>query len=464
MTTSTPDRSPVIQGAHRLAGWHVSMISVGGIIGAGLFVGTSATIAASGPAVLLSYLGAGAIVWCVMLVLGDLTLRHDTRGSFISHIGAVLGQSSGFVTGWSYVFLWVVTGGAQAVAGGMIISDLCGIHPLSGSMGLVAVALLLNMLPVRAYGRSEAVLSILKLVALAAFMVLGVAWMVRTPHAGGQIRENLLGHGGFFPLGTWAVPAVIPMIVQTFTGCEIAFVASVDSADPARNIQRAITRLPFIVLLFYLGSVLMIVCLRPWTQIVPGHSPFLLVMRYLDIPFAESVAIGMTLMAVMSCLNSSKYVVSRILRELAGLGCAPALLARATPGGAPVMAVILTTSLEVLIILSAAWSPSHVYTVLLGASGNLILFCYFMASLACLRIDPMWRRTQILAALCIIIMASLFISIPFYPNLRFEGLIALMIVSMIYASGFIFKLKRKRTYRHSNHDALRYDASHLELK
>ncbi|MCK9821600.1 amino acid permease [Komagataeibacter oboediens] len=459
MTTPTPDRSPAVQGARRLAGWHVAMISVGGIIGAGLFVGTSATIAASGPAVLLSYLGAGAIVWCVMLVLGDLTLRHDARGSFISHIGAALGRRSGFVTGWSYVFLWVVTGGAQAVAGGMIISDLCGIHPLSGSMGLVVVALLLNMLPVRAYGRSEAVLSILKLAALAAFMVLGVAWMAHTPHAGGQIRENLLGHGGFFPLGIWAVPAVIPMIVQTFTGCEIAFVASVDSADPARNIRRAITRLPFIVLLFYLGSVLMIVCLRPWTEVVPGHSPFLLVMRYLDIPFAEGVAIGMTLMAVMSCLNSSKYVVSRIVRELAGLGCAPVLLARATPGGVPVMAVILTTSLEILIILSATWSPSHVYTVLLGASGNLILFCYFMAALACLRMNSIWGGTQILASLCILIMASLFISIPFYPDLRLEGLIALIIVSTIYASGFVFQLKQKKTHGHGNHDALRYDTS-----
>ena len=153
------EKDAVPPAGRKLARWHVSMISVGGVIGAGLFVGTSATISSAGPAVLLAYLGAGAIVWMVMLLLGDLAIQHEGRGSFVTHVATVLGRRSGFVTGWSYACLWIVTGAAQAVAGGIILGDLFAVPPLAGSIGLVAFALLMNALPVRVYGESEAAVS-----------------------------------------------------------------------------------------------------------------------------------------------------------------------------------------------------------------------------------------------------------------------------------------------------------------
>lgn len=224
---------------------------------------------------------------------------------------------------------------------------------------------------------------------------------------------------------------MIPMIMQTFTGCEIAFVASAESHDPSHNIRRAITRLPFMVLLFYLGSVLVILLVRPWTDIVSGHSPFLVVMHYLNIPFAEMIVIVMTLLAVMSCLNSANYLVSRIARELAELGCAPPQLGRKTASGVPLVAVALTTMLEIVIILLASYSPSQGYSILLGASGDLILFCYFMAALSCLRlrkniINPV---ITVLAAISVLVMGGLFITIPFEPATWVEGMIAFAIVA-----------------------------------
>ncbi|WP_232091847.1 amino acid permease [Acetobacter aceti] len=416
----------------KLARWHVSMISVGGVIGAGLFVGTSATIAAAGPAVLLAYLGAGTIVWMVMLLLGELAIQHKGRGSFVTHVASALGWRSGFVTGWSYAFLWIVTGAAQAVAGGMILGELFSIPPLTGSIGLVAFALLMNALPVRVYGESEAALSLLKLATLTLFIGLGALWMLETPAALERVHSNLFDHGGMFPRGMWTVPAVIPMIVQTFTGCEIAFVASVESENPEQNIREIVTRLPFLVLLFYLGSVLVVLCLRPWTEVVPGHSPFLLVMRYLNIPFAEMATIMMTLLAVLSCLNSSKYVVSRVLRELSDLGCAPPTLAHSSRFGVPVAAVALTAGLEILIILTAAWSPSSVYTILLGASGTLILFAYLMASISCLRLETpsKKRRISLLAVLSSVVMLALFLVIPCFPDTRVDGAFAFGFIAL----------------------------------
>ncbi|NHO32787.1 amino acid permease [Acetobacter fallax] len=410
----------------RLTGWQVSMISVGGIIGAGLFVGTSATIAGAGPSVVLAYVLAGAVVWAAMLLLGELAIQHEGRGSFISHVGQVLGQRSAFVTGWSYAFLWVVTGGAQAVAGGLIISTLSGLRAPVGSLLLVGVALLLNTLPVRVYGRSEAVLSVIKLAALGLFAALGVWWGLKTPDAISEVHDNLLGHGGFFPLGGWAVLAVVPMIVQTFTGCEIAFVAAVESEDPQQSIRRTVSRVPLFILMFYLGSVLVILSLRPWTLVTPGQSPFLLVMHYLAVPFAEAVAVAVTLVAVLSCLNSAKYVVSRVIRELSELGCAPAAFGRSLEHGVPVMAVAISSVLEVIIIASAAWSPSRAYAVLLGASGSVVIFTYFMVSLSCYRnrdrIEGRFRL--ILARMLPLVLGALFLLILVLPEARLNGELA----------------------------------------
>lgn len=444
MTVTVVHKSPVSSDVtqKKLADWHVSMISVGGIIGAGLFIGTSATISAAGPAVLASYLLAGALVWVVMILLGRLARYHKGQGSFISHISGVLGQRSGFVAGWSYAFLWVVTGGAQAVAGGLILNDLFAIPAFAGSAALIVLALLLNTMPVRAYGKSEVILSVLKLLSLTLFVGLGVYWFAKTPDSVNLVHANLMGHGGFFPFGLWAVPVVVPMIVQTFTGCEIAFVASAESDEPEKNIRRTVLRVPFLVLLFYLGSVLVILCLRPWTDVHSGHSPFLLVMDYLAFPFAGSAVIIMTLVAVISCLNSSKYVVSRVLRELSDLGCAPARLAYSSRYGVPLRAVALSTVFEVLIVLSAVWSPSHVYAILLGASGTLILFVYFMVSLSCLRLSraQALRATGLLASISALLMGFLFLVIPLFPESRLDGLIAFVFIAL--ATGVSFRVLR----------------------
>lgn len=415
---------------NRLADWHVLMISVGGIIGAGLFVGTSATIAAAGPSVLLSYLAAGLLVWFVMMVLGALSRHYGAQGSFIADITRSLGRRSGFITGWSYILLWVVTGGAQAVAGGMILNDLFALPPLLGSFLLMMAALLLNALPVAVYGKSESLLSLLKLLTLIFFIGAGVLWLCLKPGAAAQASHNLLGHGGVLPLGAWAALGVIPMIMQTFTGCEIAFVASAESHDPEKNVRRAVTSLPFLVLFFYLGSVLVILLVRPWTEIIPGHSPFLVVMHYLNIPFAEMIVVVMTLLAVMSCLNSANYLVSRIARELAELGCAPPQLGKKTSNGVPLVAVVLTTCLEVMIVLLASWSPSKGYSLLLGASGNLILFCYFMASLSCLSLRKTLSQPvmTVLSVLSVLVMGGLFVIIPFEPATWGEGLMAACIL------------------------------------
>lgn len=430
-------------GATRLASWHVSMISVGGIMGAGLLVGASATISAAGPAVLLSYLLAGGFIWAVMLILEQLAVRSGGRGSFISHVGQALGPRWSFVVGWSYAFLWIVTAGAQAVAGGMLVQSLCGVPALAGAVGFLVVALLLNLVSVRTYGRTESALSVLKLVALALFVVLCAGWGLLTPHAGQQAAAHLWGDGGFFPLGGWAVLAVIPMIVQTFTGCEIAIVAAADSDDPQGNIRRAVNRLPVMVLLFYFTALLAILSVISWRSVVSGQSPFLAVMRRLDIGMAEGFVVGVTLLAILSCLNSAKYVVSRVMNELAAGNCAPRFLQQANKGGVPVRAVFVTSALELLIVCSAAWSPSRVYALLLGASGSLIMIDYFLAALAFLHEgratsarSKAGRKTRVMALAVVGVVPGLFATMLALRAARLDALLALGVVGVLTGIGF----------------------------
>ncbi|MXV45043.1 amino acid permease [Saccharibacter sp. 17.LH.SD] len=379
-------------GNHRLMAFHVAMISIGGIIGAGLFVGTSATIAASGPAVLLSYLGAGVIVWLVMRLLGGLAVGARGRGSFISHIYRHIGPRSAFVTGWGYAFLWAVTAGAQAVAGGLIVQDLCGLSPLVGALLFVVVAWGINRLSLRHYGQAEAGLSVLKLVFLGGFIALGIGWLAYSGHPVNEAVRMMTSHGGFFARGGWAVLGAIPMIVQTFTGCEIAVVAATDSDRPVRNIVKTVRWLPLQVLFFYAGSVLVIISLIPWNAVKVGHSPFLTVMQVLHVPFAEWAAVAVTLVAVLSCLNSAVYVVSRTMKELGELNLAPSILTQESRRQVPVWSLRLTTFLELVIIAAAVGSPEAVYPILLGSSGGLILFIYMLVAIAYWRSHAVSKR------------------------------------------------------------------------
>ncbi len=424
---------------NRFKGIHVAMISIGGIIGAGLFVGTSATIAAAGPAVLLSYLAAGLVVWLVMRLLGGLAITARGQGSFITHIATHIGPRTAFITGWSYAFLWAVTAGAQAVAGGMIIGRLAHIAPLWGALVLVAIAWSINRLSLRHYGQAETGLSIFKLLFLGGFIALGLGWLALSGHPFTIAFQNITAHGGVFPKGGWAVIGAVPMIVQTFTGCEIAIIAATDSDRPLRAIARTMRRLPLQVLFFYAGSVLVIIALLPWSDVHVGQSPFLSVLEYLKVPLARYAAIAVTLVAVLSCLNSAVYVVSRTLKELASLRLAPQKLTLETARHVPLWSLRLTTLLELLVIASAISSPETLYPVLLGSSGGLILFIYFIIAIA----YWLWGR-QSQTATAMPVARGLILLIPILgaillilPAARENALLSLAVILVLICASFI---------------------------
>ncbi|WP_323991308.1 amino acid permease [Nguyenibacter sp. L1] len=394
--SAEPTRAAVSSGgglAHSLRSRHVSMIAIGGMIGAGLFVNTSVMIRGAGPLVLLSYLLAGLIVFMVMRMLGEMAIDCPDAGSFVGHVRRGLGGRAAFVTGWSYWLFWVVVTSVEAKAAALIVAPMLGVAQLPVALGLIGLMTGVNMFSVRGYGEFEFWFSLLKISAIGLFTIvagLALFGVIGPPLHGGI--AHLWDQGGFMPHGFSASLALLPAILFTFAGAEIATVAAAETTDPARNIVQAIRTVVIRVMLFYMGSLGVILCLIPWNQVRPGHSPFLDVLHRIGIPGAEGAMTLVVLVAIASCLNSTLYVTSRILFEMAAHGDAPGRLVHVGPSGAPRRAISFGAAVGAALTVIAATFPGEVFGFLLNASGAIILFDYLMVVFAQIALRGRMRR------------------------------------------------------------------------
>lgn len=364
---------------------HIAMIALGGVIGAGLFVGSGAAIAATGPAVLLAFLAVGALVILVMRMLGEMVVADPGRGSFVEYIRASCGDRAGFTAGWLYWFFWVVVLGSEAIAGAILLRDWIGLPVWVLAISLIVVLKLINFAAPRVFGECEFWLSLIKVVSILAFIMVAVLYVVHLFGPGIAPVQNFIGHGGFFPHGFVAVLSIIPTILFTMMGSEIATVAAAESPEPGKNVARVTRSIGTRVTLFYLASVAMILMVVPWTSIVPGRSPFVTAMDAMGIPGAGLLMRIVVLSAILSCLNSSMYITSRILTELAASGDAPAALVRESTTDAPRLAIVISSVVGTLVAFSSILAPDTIFAFLLSCSGGVILVVYSMIVAAYLK-------------------------------------------------------------------------------
>ena len=378
--------------AHTLRPRHVTMISLGGVIGAGLFVGSSAAIAGSGPGVVLSYLLAGTVALMVMRMLGEMAIDAPQAGSFIGHVRRGLGARAAFLAGWIYWLFWAVVVAAEAIGGSAILAAWIPLPRTVLDLLLVAAMSATNLASVKSYGEFEFWFSGVKILAIVLFCGICLAALAGAFGPGQASVRNLWAAGGFLPRGLGAALAIIPTIVFQYAGSEIATVAAAESADPGRNVAHATNTVALRVLLFYVSSIVLILCVVPWNQLVPGHSPFVAVMQRLGIPGASTVMALVVLVAVLSCLNSSLYVTSRVMFEMAAHGDAPRWLVRTGAAGVPRRAILAGTAVGALIAIASTISPDRVFAFLLNASGALILLAYLLITLAQIRLRSAQER------------------------------------------------------------------------
>jgi GABA permease len=371
-----------------LAGRHIAMISIGGIIGAGLFVGSSAAIAAAGPAVVVSYLLAGAIILLVMRMLGEMAVAMPGVRAFTEFARAGLGQAAGFVAGWLYWYFWIIVVPVEAIAGAGILHDWIAAPGWLIGLLLMGVMTGVNLMSARSYGEFEFWFASIKVAAILVFIALGLAWLLGIGHVPTQpgVLANLSGRGGFAPHGIGAVLAAVTAVFFSLTGAEITTVAAAESAEPGRAIARMSGTLIARILFFYVISVLLIVCIVPWDSVVPGHSPFTQAMVTMGYSWAGAAMSLVILTAVLSCLNSAFYVTSRVLFQLAASGDAPQSLVALNARQVPARSVLIGSLAGFAGILLAISSPDRVFAFLLNSSGALMVFIYLLVALSQLRL------------------------------------------------------------------------------
>ncbi|GGZ92744.1 amino acid transporter [Streptomyces subrutilus] len=380
--------------SHGLKQRHLTMLGLGGVIGAGLFVGSGAGIAVAGPAIICSYLLAGVLAMLVMRALGEMSAAMPASGSFSVYAERALGRWAGFSAGWLYWFLLVVVlaveaTGAAKIANGWVPS----VDQWVWVLIFMVVFTASNLAAVKNFGEFEFWFAALKVGAIVLFLVLGtLAIFGLLPDTDPVGLTNLTGQGGFFPAGLGGVVAGMLAVVFAFGGLEVVTIAAAESDDPARSVARAVRSAVWRILFFYVGSMLVIVTLLPWDSLEPGQSPYVAVLDSIGIPAAGQIMNIVVFVALLSALNANLYGSSRIVFSLAERGEAPRGLLKVSGGGVPRRAVFASVAFGfVSVVLNLLW-PDTIFLYMLNAVGAVLLFVWALIAVSQLKLRRIIER------------------------------------------------------------------------
>jgi len=359
------------------------MISIGGIIGAGLFVGSSTAIIAAGPAVFISYAITGLLILLVMRMLGEMATALPNVRSFTEFARAGLGDGAGFVIGWLYWYFWVLVVPVEAIAGAKILQTwIPFLSPLQIGLGLMTIMTAVNLMSARSYAEFEFWFASIKVAAILVFVAIAASYAFGWTAPHGATFGNLSAYGGFAPHSWIAVLAAVPTVYFAMTGAEITTIAAAESAQPGRAVAKMTTTVIWRILIFYVVSIFLIVSVIPWSTVRSGESPFTLALNAMHVPWADKIMSAIILTAVLSCLNSAFYVSSRVLFILAGRGDAPQSLIKLNARRVPVASVLIGAASGFLGIIAATEAPQAVFDFLVSSSGALSVFIYMSIAFA----------------------------------------------------------------------------------
>jgi L-asparagine transporter-like permease len=368
--------------AHSLKPRHVTMISIGGIIGAGIFVGSSVAIHIAGPAVLASYFLCGLLVFVIMRMLGEMAMARPGVGSFTGYTSLGLGPWAGFTNAWLYAYFWVITVAVEAIAGANMLMSFVPLPMWALSALLIGAMTAVNLMSVKVYGEFEFWFASLKVVTIIAFIALGLGFVFGFGPGLAALRQQFTAHGGVAPTGLATIFLAIPTVIFSMMGSEVATIAAVETADPARNVVRAGRTVALRIMVFYIGSIAVIGAILPWDQVVPGKSPFVAALGLIHVPGASAIIGAVIFTAIVSCLNSAIYVTSRMLYEMAGRGDAPAAFGQVSARKVPATGIIAASLFGYGVVLTSVFSPGGLFAFLVQSSGATILCVYLLIVLA----------------------------------------------------------------------------------
>lgn len=387
----------------KLRSRHVTMITLGGIIGASLFVGSGNVIREVGPAAIVSYLIGGLLVFLAMRMLGEMAASRPAIGSFMEYARVGLGDWAAYLVGWLYWYFWVGVLAYEAVLGGETLHTwLPALPSWAWSLILIAIFVGTNVISVRTFGEVEFWLASIKVLAIVVFLGAGILFALGLwPNATFAV-PNLWEHGGFAPNGIGVAFTGVALVIFSYFGTEIAVMASAESVDPAKGIRQATSTIIWRILLFFVGSVLVIVTVVPWDELpVPtdvANAPFTIALSRFGIPFADVIMQLVIFTAVISVLNSGLYSASRMFAALADKGFAPQVIARRSRTGVPVFALLASTIGGLIATLVNFVAPSSgIFDFIMNSAGLVALFVYVFIALTQMRLRQKMTPDEVAA-------------------------------------------------------------------
>ncbi|MEV4252593.1 amino acid permease [Spirillospora sp. NPDC049652] len=362
---------------------HVNMIAIGGAIGTGLFLGAGGRLHSAGPSLAIAYAVCGFFAFMVVRALGEMVLHRPSSGSFVSYSREFMGEKGAYVAGWMHFLNWSTTGIVDITAIALYLHYWKAFTPIpQWVLALIAltVVLTVNLISVRFFGEVEFWASIIKVGALVAFLVIGIV-LLATGHKVGDYDSGpglMFDHGGIFPKGVLPMLVVIQGVVFAYASTELVGVAAGETENPEKVMPKAINSIVWRILVFYVGSVVILAMLLPTDVYRDGVSPFVTVLAKLGVPAAGDVMNLIVLTAALSSLNSGLYSTGRILRSLGTAGSAPRFTTRMSRHQVPYGGILMTAVVCVLGVGLNAWVPKDAFEIVLNLAAIGILGTWTM--------------------------------------------------------------------------------------
>lgn len=434
---------------------HIQLIALGGAVGTGLFLGIAQTIKMAGPSVLLGYAIGGLIAFFIMRQLGEMVVEEPVAGSFSHFAYKYWGDFAGFASGWNYWVLYVLVAMAELTAVGIYVQYWWPDIPTWVSAAVFFLIInAINLANVKVYGEMEFWFAIIKVAAIIGMIVFG-GWLLLSGQGGPEATvTNLWAQGGFFPNGISGLVMAMAVIMFSFGGLELVGITAAEADTPEKSIPRATNQVIYRILIFYIGSLAVLLSLYPWGKVVEGGSPFVMIFHALDSNVVATVLNIVVLTAALSVYNSCVYCNSRMLYGLAKQGNGPKSLLTVDRRGVPVVAIGISAAATALCVLINYLIPGKAFELLMALVVSALVINWAMISLAHLKFrskkDQAGEQTKFKALfypwgnyLCLLFLAGILVIMYMTPGIQISVLL-IPVWLVILGIGYAVKQKKQR--------------------
>ncbi|MEV7640058.1 MULTISPECIES: amino acid permease [Actinomycetes] len=374
-----------------LSSRQMQMIAIGGAIGTGLFMGAGGRLEAAGPGIVISYAVCGFFAFLILRALGELVMHRPSTGSFVSYAREFYGEKAAFATGWLYWLNWVMTAIVDITAValymgffGKYVGWISSVPQWLWALAALAVVLTMNLISVKAFGEMEFWFALIKVVALVAFLIVGCYFVIfGTPLDGHEVGFSLLAdNGGLLPNGLLPVLVLMQGVVFSYASIELIGTAAGETENPEKVMPKAINTVIIRIAVFYVGSLVLLSLLLPYTAYSAGESPFVTFFGSIGVQGMDVVMNLVVLTAALSSLNAGLYSTGRIMRSMSLNGSAPKFAGRMNKAGVPYGGIVITAVVAVLGVVLNAVVPAKAFEIVLNfaaigiiASWAMIVLC-----------------------------------------------------------------------------------------